>query len=53
MTSTVRPFTVAADGQAVTWCKTLAGAIRSSKGFSPDFKSLVICHNGEIVKVIR
>ena len=54
MTSTSRPFTVVANGgQCTTHCKSLQGAIRSSKGFAPIFTSIVIQHNGEIVKVIR
>jgi hypothetical protein len=54
MTNTSRPFTVVANGgQCTTHCKSLQGAIRSSKGFAPIFTSIVIQHNGEIVKVIR
>lgn len=54
MTNTPRPFTVIADGGAcITYCSSLKGAIRSAKNFSPDFKSLVIRHNFDLVKVIR
>jgi hypothetical protein len=52
-TNTPRPFVVVADGQANTHCKTLQGAIRSAKGFAPCWTSIVIRHNGEVVKVIR
>jgi hypothetical protein len=52
-TNTARPFVVVADGQANTHCKTLQGAIRSAKGFAPCWTSIVIRHNGEVVKVIR
>ncbi len=49
-----RPFTVIADGGAcITYCASLKGAIRSAKNFSPDFKSLVIRHNFDVVKVVR
>ena len=54
MTYNPRPFTVSADGGAcVTYCASLKGAIRSAKNFSHDFKSLVIRHNFDVVKVIR
>jgi hypothetical protein len=55
MTNTTRSFTVHAlgDGVCMTHCKTLAGAIRSAKGFAPCFTSIVIRHNSEVVKVIR
>ena len=50
----LRPFTVVADhGACVTYCKTLEGALRSAKNFSPMFNSLVIRHNLDLVKVIR
>ena len=53
-TTTARPFTVVADdGACVTHCSTLAGAVRSAKRFAPSFASLVIRHNGEVVRVIR
>jgi hypothetical protein len=51
-----RPFTVIGHdgfGQTTTHCASLQGAVRSAKGFAPSFTSLVICHNGEVVKVIR
>jgi hypothetical protein len=53
--STSRPFTVHAqgDGVCMTHCSTLAGAIRSAKKFAPSFTSIVIRHNGEVVKVVR
>jgi hypothetical protein len=52
--TTARPFTVVADdGACVTHCTTLKGAVRSARGFSPDFASLVIRHKGETVRVIR
>ncbi len=56
MTNANRPFTVRAqdsEGVATTHCATLQGAIRSAEGFAPCFTSLVILHNGEVVKVIR
>jgi hypothetical protein len=50
-----RDFTVIAtgDGVSMTHCTSLQGAIRSAKGFAPCFTSIVIRHNGEVVKVIR
>jgi len=51
-----RPFTVVGNsvgGQCTTHCKTLQGAIRSSKKFAPIFTSILIECDGEIVKVIR
>lgn len=54
MTNTARPFTVVADhGDCVTHCSSLKGAMRSAKGFAPSFTSIVIRHNGELVKVVR
>ena len=54
MTTTARPFTVVADhGDCVTHCTSLKGAMRSAKGFAPSFTSIVIRHNGELVKVVR
>lgn len=53
-TTNTRPFAVVADhGACITHCTTLAGAIRSAKGFGPGFRSIVIRHNGEVVRVIR
>lgn len=54
-TTTARPFTVVAqgDGVCMTHCTTLAGAVRSARGFAPCFTSIVIRHNGEVVRVIR
>jgi hypothetical protein len=53
-TNTARPFAVVANGgECITHCKNLQGAIRSAKGFAPSFTSIVIRHNGEVVKVIR
>lgn len=53
-TNTTRPFAVVANGgECITHCKNLQGAIRSAKGFAPSFTSIVIRHNGEVVKVIR
>lgn len=54
-TTRTRDFTVIANGDGVcmTHCTTLAGAVRSAKGFAPSFTSIVIRHNGEVVKVIR
>jgi len=51
-----RPFIVVGNsvgGQCTTHCKTLQGAIRSSKKFAPIFTSIFIECDGEIVKVIR
>ena len=58
-----RPFTVLATVEnpanpracsvSMTHCASLAGAIRSAKGFAPCYTSLVILHNDEVVKVIR
>jgi hypothetical protein len=53
MANTVKPYCVVADGQAVTFCKSLAGAVRSAKGFAPCFKSLEIRCNGRLLEVIR
>lgn len=56
MINTTRPFAVVADGKrwaCITHCKNLQGAIRIAKGFAPSFTSIVIRHNGEVVKVIR
>jgi hypothetical protein len=54
MTNTARPFTVVADhGDCVTHCSSLKGAMRSAKGFALSFTSIVIRHNGELVKVVR
>lgn len=54
MASTTRPFAVVADnGACITHCTSLQGAVRSAKGFAPSFTSIVIRHNGEVVKVIR
>ena len=54
-TTRTRDFTVIANGDGVcmTHCTTLAGAVRSAKGFAPSFTSIVIRHKGEVVKVIR
>jgi hypothetical protein len=51
-----RPFLVygkSSDGGCKTHCGSLKGAERSAKGFAPCYTSLVIYHNGEMVKVIR
>ena len=54
MATITKPFAVVADGGAcITHSKSLQGAIRSAKGFAPTFTSIVIRHNGEVVKVIR
>lgn len=54
-TTKTRDFTVIAtgDGVSMTHCTSLAGAVRSAKGFAPCFTSIVIRHKGEVVKVIR
>ena len=52
--SAARPFLVAGNpGGCQTRCASLKGAERSAKGFAPVYTSLVIYHNGEVVKVIR
>ena len=51
-----RPFLVVAhspQGCGQTHCASLKGAERSAKGFAPCYTSIVIRHNGEVVKVIR
>ena len=55
-TTKTRDFTVVAtgaNGGCMTHCTSLAGAVRSAKGFAPSFASIVIHHKGEVVKVIR
>ena len=55
MKTTARPFTVVADGEGrcMTHCSSLQSAVRSAKGFSSTFTSIVILKNGEVVRVIR
>jgi len=54
MAKNVKPFAVVADGGAcITHCASLAGAIRSARGFAPSFTSIVIRHDGQTVRVIR
>ena len=54
MKNNTKPFAVVADGGAcITHCTSLAGAIRSARGFAPSFASIIIRHNGETVKVVR
>lgn len=58
MASKTRDFTVVAGStphaaSCMTHCSSLAGAIRSAKGFHPSFTSIVIRHKGEVVKVVR
>ena len=53
--NTARPFTVIADGDGIceTYCKTLKGALKSASGFHPDYKSIKIWFQGEVVQVVR
>jgi hypothetical protein len=55
-TTKTRDFAVIAtdnEGVSTSHCTSLAGAVRSAKGFAPCFTSIVIRHKGEVVKVIR
>jgi hypothetical protein len=57
-TTKARSFTVVAAStpdaaSCMTHCSSLAGAIRSAKGFHPSFTSIVIRHDGEVIKVVR